>query len=242
MSLAIVESPKIAFQGNWSYSKLDIYESCAYRFKLQYLDKLPQLPVKPDNPMERGNRIHNRLEKFVKGEGDMDIEARAIDKFVPQLEHLRDLYADGKATAEQNWWFNQDWLMCGRDDVWLWSKLDFNVTDELNAKSVVGDYKSGKSAYKAISHIQQMQLYAAATAIRQPWANTIFVELWYVDEGHIKSSKYSREEALRFVGRFDGRAQRIYDDRMYRPNPTKETCRYCPYGKANGTGACPVSA
>lgn len=229
------------FAGNWSFSKLDVWETCAYRFKLQYLDKLPQLPLEPDNPMERGNRIHNRLEKFVKGEGPIDTEARAIGKFKEPLEHLRTLYADGKATAEQNWWFDNDWIECDRPRVWLWSKLDFNVTDMENEHSIVGDYKSGKSAYKAINHIQQMQLYAAAAALRQPWANRITVELWYVDEGHVKPTSYSREEALRFVGRFDARAQRIYNDKLFRPNPNRETCRYCPYGKSKGTGACAVA-
>ena len=225
---------------NWSFSKLIMWENCNLQFKLKHLDKLPELPKKPNNPMERGNRIHNNLELFVKGEGTLrDNEARAIKQFEDSLIHIQTLYAEGKATAEDNWWFDKNWDVCDRNKVWLWSKLDFNVMDVEKSHSIVGDYKSGKSGYKAAEHIQQIQLYAAVTALRQEWANTITGELWYVDEGWVRSATYTREAALSFVGRFDRRVERLYADKFFRPNANKVTCRWCPYGPANGTGACP---
>lgn len=231
----------IRFTGNWSFSKLMTYESCAYRFKLQYIDRAPQLPPKPDNPMERGNRIHGALEKYVKGETNTPAcEAKAIDKFTPVLDHLRELYAAGQATAEQDWFFDRDWEPCEREDVWLWVKLDWNAEDEENGLVVPGDYKSGKSQYKAIEHVQQVQLYSVAAVIKYSWAERTIPELHYVDEGWVRGSEYTREEALRYIGRFDARAQRIYDDRFFRPNPNAMTCKWCPYGPKNGTGACPV--
>lgn len=229
---------------NWSFSSLMMYESCAFRFKLAKIDRIPEPPRPPDNPLERGSRIHDKLEMFVKGEGPMDTEAKSIGRFTEAFEHLQTLYSSGKASAEDDWLFDQDWNICGRDKVWLWSKLDFNVTDEDNNVSIVGDYKTGRSIYKAVEHVQQMQLYAAATALRQEWADFIYVELWYLDEGHIKKSEYTREEALRYVRRFQDRADALYQDRAFRPNPTTMTCRWCPYRSigAGGTGDCPVAA
>lgn len=230
-----------AYEGNWSFSSLMVYESCPLRFKLARIDKLPELPRPPDNPMERGNRVHDRLEKYVKGQSnEMDTEAKRIDDFVEALDHARDLYAMGKATAEENWLFDRDWEVTGRDRVWLWSKLDLSVLDEKNGHIISVDYKTGKSLYKAIEHVQQLQLYAAITALKYEWAETITSELWYLDEGHVKPFTVSRDEALAFVGRFDARAQKAYDDRFFRANPNAQTCRYCPYGPKNGTGACPV--
>jgi len=235
-------SVSLALQSiNWSFSKLSMYESCPYRFKLKYIERCPEPPLPPDNPLERGNRIHNRLEKFIKGEGPMDTEARAIGKFHKLLEHLQLLYTVGMATAEDDWWFDKDWEPCQRSDVRLWVKLDYNVLDEKEAHAIVGDWKSGKSTYKAVDHIQQTQLYAAATAIKFEWADKITAELPYVDEGWVRSSTYTREEALRFVGRFEQRAQRIYNDKFFRPNPNVQTCRYCPFNR-KGTGACAVAA
>ena len=210
---------------HWSFSGLQIYEACPLRYKFAKIDKLPELPRAPDNPMERGNRIHDNLERYVKGTAPLNNEAKALDKFVPALDHLKELYTNGMACAEDSWFFDEDWNPCERDNVWLWLKLDFNVEDVVNHRSIIGDYKSGSSRYKTISHVQQMQLYAACVALRQEWADNIEVELWYVDEGHIKPIKYTREQALMYVGRFDARAKKIFDDKYFRANPSRDNCR-----------------
>jgi RecB family exonuclease len=226
---------------NWSFSTLMDYESCPLRFKFKKIDRVPEPPRPADNPLERGNRVHAELEAFVKGDiGTLkNSEAKRLGAFENALEDARSLYAEGQASVEENWLFDEDWSVCDRDSVWLWSKLDLNVRDEAKCTSIVVDYKTGGSVYKALDHAQQMQLYAAATALRQEWTDTIVVELWYVDEGHLKQQTYTREQALSFVGRFDQRAQRIYADRFFRPNPNKMVCRYCPYSP-RGNGHCPV--
>lgn len=237
---------KLEYAGNWSFSSLMVYEACAYRFKLAKIDRLPELPRPADNPMERGNRIHDHLERFVDGrEISLElIEARAIKMFEPALVHLRELYSLNMAHTEDDWIFDRDWNDTTKDDKtkYLWAKLDFGVKNKVEAEVIVGDYKSGKSGYKTIEHTQQLQLYAAIAALKYDWVETIKCELWYVDEGHVKAFETTREAALRFVGRFDARAQRIYQDRLFKPNPNKETCRYCPYSRGKGTGACAVAA
>lgn len=224
---------------NWSFSKLVKYETCPMRFKLQYIDKIPEPPRPDDNPMERGNRIHNNLEAFVKGTEPLQNEAKKLDFFEPALQHLKLLYSYGQATAEDNWFFDRDWMETDRDHVWLWSKLDFLIEDEAQRTVIVGDYKSGKSAYKAVEHVQQTQLYAVCAALKYPEADIIKAELWYVDEGHVKSQEYTRERALSLLNRFDARANAIYNDKLFRPNPSTMTCKYCPYGP-RALGVCPV--
>src|SRR5690606_10821454 len=65
------------FNGNWSFSWLMKYESCAHLFKLGKIDKLPQLEPEKDNPLERGNRVHKCYELYIKGESDLfDEEAK----------------------------------------------------------------------------------------------------------------------------------------------------------------------
>lgn len=224
---------------NWAFSSLMLYEQCPMRFKLAKIERIPEPPRPPDSPMERGNRVHKRLELFVQGNGAIDTEAKAIAKFEPALIHARELYRFGMATTEQDWLFDRDWNQCERAQVWLWMKLDLNVIDEDRLLAVPIDYKTGKSTYKTVEHIQQTQLYAAGTALRYPQIECIRTELWYLDEGWVRSALYTREEALRFVGRFEQRAQRIYDDKFFRPNPNKVTCKFCPYSP-RGNGACPV--
>lgn len=226
---------------NWSFSKLITFEQCRLRFKMRYIDKVPEPPKEANNPLERGNRIHSHLEEFVDGSRPTlnGIEAKQIGAFESNLNHLRNLYADGIATAEDDWFFANDWSVTDRPNVWLWAKLDFLVLDEPNKTVVIGDYKSGKSGYKTMEHIQQLQLYSAITAIKYPWAERICSELWYVDEGWIRQSELSRERSLFYVGRFDARVQRIYSERFFPPSANVHTCRFCPYGVNVGNGACP---
>ena len=226
---------------NWSFSKLMMYETCAFRWRLKYIDKMPEPPQPPDSPLERGNRIHNHLEKYIKAEiNTLDgIEAKQIAKFQNVADRLQELYACGMATAEQDIFFDVDWNLADRKHVWLWLKKDFNVVVEERKQTITGDWKSGKSTYKAIEHVQQLQLYAACDALQVPDFDEHIVELHYVDEGHVKQSVYTHEQALSFVGRFQKRVERLYADRLLRPNPNKVTCKYCPFSP-RGTGACPV--
>lgn len=245
---------------NWSISKLFMYEQCPLRFKLKYIDRMPEPPQPENSPLERGSRIHKCLEDFVTGErsGLEGIEAKNINPFMPMLTHLRTLYECGQVTVEEDWFFDQDWeettrrTRCSthgtdrndeceecRSQLWLWVKLDFSVKDEEKLHVITGDWKSGKSQYKAVDHIQQTQLYAAVSAIKYPWALKHTAEVPYVDEGWVRSATYTREQALKFVGRFNARAERIYADRFFRANPNKITCKWCPYSP-RGTGACPV--
>lgn len=227
---------------NWSFSKLMVFESCPLRFKFKYIDRVPELPPKPDNPMERGNREHKLLEDFVTGRRDniRGCEGRATEDFLPLLQTGRELVAAEQGTAEQNWFFDTDWTPTTRDNVWLWLKLDLFVHD--NDTAVIVDYKTGKSVYKAVEHAQQLQLYAPCVALKFPEIRTIHTELWYLDEGHVKHNSFSHEEALGLIRRYDDRVQTLYNTRLFRANPSKMNCRYCPFGPNVGTGHCPSAA
>lgn len=211
------------------------------RVRLQYIDHLPEPPRPPDNPMERGNREHKRLELFVQGDKGAlkTCEGKQTSAFAPALEHAQALYAAGQASTEEDWFFDENWNPCGKEARWLWVKVDLSVRDEECGKLVSVDYKTGRSGYKTVEHIQQNQLYAPCSAIKFEWADRIDTELWYLDEGWVRPTTYTREEALKFVGRFQSRADRMFNDKYFRPNPNRETCRYCPYSP-RGTGACPV--
>lgn len=226
---------------HWSFSMLMKYEACPMRVKLQYIEHMPEPPRPPDNPLERGNREHKRLELFVGGDTTQmsQAEGKCTAHFLPLLEHAQLLRECGQATTEADWFFDENWNPCTKDQRRQWSKIDLSVFSEAEGRVVSVDYKTGRSGYKTVEHVQQNQLYAAHTACKYPWADRIDTELWYLDEGWVRTATYSREEALKFVGRFERRAERIFADKFFRPNPNRETCRYCPFGP-RGTGVCPV--
>lgn len=227
---------------HWSFSMLMKYEACPMKVRLQYLDHSPQPPVPDDSPLARGNREHKRLELFVGGDDHAldDCEAKHTLEFKELLLHARELRERGQATTEQDWFFGPDWIPCEKGaDKSQWAKVDLSVFSEEQHRVVSVDYKTGRSGYKTVEHIQQNQLYAADTACKYEWADRIDTELWYLDEGFIRRASYSREEALKFVGRFQARVDRMFNDKFFRPNPNRMTCKYCPFSP-RGTGACPV--
>lgn len=225
---------------NWSFSSLMVYEQCAFRFKLARIERLPEPERPPDNPLERGNRIHKALEDYIKGDTSyLNSEAKKIEPLQANIDHVRMLYEHGQVTVEEDWTLDSDWSFCDKSNAWLWMKLDVCVLDENSGIVIPIDWKSGKSGYKTIEHVQQLQLYAGTAALKFEWAETLIPELYYVDEGHVRQMSFTREQALGFIDRFDKRAQRIYGERLWRPNPNAHNCRYCPYSP-RGTGACPV--
>lgn len=110
----------------------------------------------------------------------------------------------------------------------------FLVTEQF-----VPTHNTGRSDYKTIEHVQQLQLYNALSALRNEDADRFISENWYVDEQYVRSFELTREEALRYVGRFQKRADTMLNDKTFRPNPNKITCKYCPFSP-RGSGACPV--
>lgn len=225
---------------DWSFSKLVSYEECPFRVKLRYIERKPMPELKPGNPLERGQRIHDNLERYVKGECDLGQEAKAISVFQDMLDHMQVLYREERIIVEDDWFFSPDWSICDKEDRCLWVKLDYCGFNEDTATIVIGDWKSGKSSSNTIKNAQQTQLYAVAVAQKFDWVENIITELAYVDEGKIVPFHYSADGALKLMDGFQRRADRMMSDKTFRANPHAQNCYYCPYGPKNGTGACPV--
>ena len=56
----------------WSYSRLVDFEQCKLRAKLKYIDRIPEParslpPGKTEHANDRGTRIHDAAERFVRG-------------------------------------------------------------------------------------------------------------------------------------------------------------------------------
>ena len=131
----------------WSHSRLVVYEQCPFHLKLKYIDKIPE-PIRPlpsgkkEHANERGTRIHEAAELFVKGGVELIPE---LGHFAEELHQLRDLYEKGTVSLEGDWGFNYDWEPVGwtSEDIWGRVKLDAFVQPDPEAAIII-DYKSGK--------------------------------------------------------------------------------------------------
>lgn len=277
---------------SWSHSKLVDFEQCRFKAKLKHIDRIPEPerplpPGKTEHANDRGTRIHDSCEQYVRG--NINVLTPEADKyFGPQLDLLRVLYAEGLVSLEGEWGMSRDWEPHpwggqwdeisaealadlgmepnikatklpprGRDqDIakvgkkfyiwvspWLRLKLDALVFHDEKTATVI-DYKSGKKFGNEIKHGEQLQLYQLTTFLRYPQLETIYAELWYLDQpdgNNITSIKYTRPQGLKFRSNFDRRGSKLTNNTDWAPNPNRFSCRWCPYGPwEGGTGDCSV--
>lgn len=223
----------------WSFSSLDTYDRCAYRYKLRYIDRIPEPPPGPKDPRARGNEIHSQLEMFVDGRRP-DIPAEGKN-FQNQLLNLRELYVHGMVELEQQWLFDDKWQTYEGPykDAWLVIKADVWVNN--GDMGVMIDHKSGKKFGNEVKHVQQLGTYTIGAMFRYPQLHTVKGEVWYHDANDVLLVDYRRDQAMMLLPRLEDRVEKMQNDPHYRPRPNIHSCRFCPYGRL-GNGYCPVSA
>lgn len=225
----------------WSHSRLGVFEQCPLRAKLAYIDKIPEPerplpPGKREHANDRGSRVHDAAEIYVKEPIELLPELKA---FADEFKALRALYKTGKVSLEGEWGFDRDWNPVSYYDpkTWLRMKLDafVRVTD---THAVVIDYKTGRKFGNEVKHAEQGQLYQLGVFMRYPDLQTVDVEFWYTDQDDLTHMHYRRDQGLRFYKNFDNRGNAITSCTDFKPNPNIFNCRWCPYKSKGGSGHC----
>jgi hypothetical protein len=228
----------------WSYSALKLFEACPFAAKKTYIDREPGLPPPIDTAEtagDRGSRIHEAAELFVRG--DSDDLPRELKSLEAKYEYLREEYAAGRVRVEEEWGFDRGlnevpWM---DPTVWWRVKLDALLFHDA-ANATVIDLKTGKRYGNEVPHNRQGQLYAAAAFIRFPALENVNVEFWYADQkGLVIQKYYDRIKALGYMERFVTKALYMTSTHDFPAKPNVMNCRYCAYGTLNGTGTCPYA-
>lgn len=222
-----------------SISRLHDYESCPFKAKLKMIDKIPEpeRPLRPgqtEHANDRGSRIHDECEKFVRNQGELPTEAR---HFKDEFASLKARFNKGHASLEGEWGFSRDWEPTDWKIAWLRVKLDACILIDKQHAAVV-DYKSGKRFGNEVKHGEQLQLYALSILLRNPAVEHVTCEDWYLDINDLHSFSCSRTQGLRFFKGFDRRFKRMTETREFPATPNMYSCQYCPYHPIRGSGHC----
>lgn len=225
-----------------SYSRLVDFESCKLKAKLKIIDRIPEPerplpPGKTEHANDRGTRIHNECESYVRGKGQLPVEASKY--FTEDFRALKRCFTEGAASLEGEWAFDTDWNPVDWKTGWLRVKLDASVI-LTPTHAVVVDYKTGKRFGNEIKHGQQLELYALSSLIRYPEVEHVTCELWYLDFDEIARLDVTRDSFKRLLKAYDRRFHRMTSAKEFPPSPNLESCRYCPYHPVRGTGDCKV--
>ena len=222
----------------WSFSRVQDFEQCKHRAKLKYLDKIPEPerplpPGKTEHANDRGTRIHDAAERYVRGGIELIPE---LQKFKTEFEKLKALFAAGKVSLEGEWAMDRGWnpVAWKSSDAWLRLKLDAMVMLS-KTEAVVIDYKTGRRFGNEVKHAEQTQLYQLVTFLRYPELETIHTELWYPDVDELATATYTRNQGLRFKRSFEQRGDAMTTCIDFPANPNIFSCKWCPF---KGTEHC----
>ena len=222
----------------WSFSRVQDFEQCKFRAHLKYALKIPEPerplpPGKTEHANDRGTRIHDAAERYVRGGIELIPE---LQKFKTEFEKLKALFAAGKVSLEGEWAMDRGWnpVAWKSSDAWLRLKLDAMVMLS-KTEAVVIDYKTGRRFGNEVKHAEQTQLYQLVTFLRYPELETIHTELWYPDVDELASATYIRNQGLRFKRSFEQRGDAMTTCIDFPANPNIFSCKWCPY---KGTEHC----
>jgi RecB family exonuclease len=226
-----------------SFSRLDVFETCKRRAKLAFVDRIkeperPPLPNGKEYPNDRGERVHNELDMFVKG--SLAAPPKEASEFAEEAFKIRELYQEGRVSAEQMWCFDDAWQPVDDRDFYntaMRIKTDVTVFASPDHVIII-DYKTGRRFGNELKHAQQLQLYGVGAVLRYEQIEYVTAELWYLDQNELVTQKFERRHALKFLSAWNQRLERMFDETQFPPAPSRENCKWCPYGP-RGTGHCP---
>lgn len=215
----------------WSYSRLSTYESCPRRAKFLYIQKLPQA----DSPaMERGSRIHEQAEKYLKGTAELPNTA----VWQPWKEDMLSLRIAGYE-AEKNIAFDSNWNVCEYFGPSTWVRMRMDATGITHCPEAI-DYKTGRPYH---THAEQAELYGIAAYLTAPDpedVEEVLVSFWYLDIPNIIERTYHADEIPGLQDKWTARANVMLTDTEFKPNGCKASCGKfsgCEFAANNG-GQC----
>jgi len=226
---------------SWSFSKLGDFTKCKKYFWLKHEQRIPEpeRPLKPgqtEHANDRGSRIHDNCEGYVRG--DHDALAPEADKYFGlQIDLLRVLHAEGAVELEGEWGMDTEWEIAEWRAAWLRLKLDVLVHVS-PTQAIVIDYKTGRKYGNEVKHDQQLRLYAFVAFMRFPYLEEVTAELWYLDQGETTSVTMKREDSLKYRRTFSKQGNDIISCKSWPANPNKFSCQWCLYGPEH-SGHCP---
>ena len=209
----------------WSFSGLKEFEVCAFK---RFLNKVGGHRGEQHPAAVRGNEYHDSIERYIDGRQDTLPKIHEASK--PFIDALRDRYANGTITLEQNWYVDINWDTCTKADDW-WAVFIIDCFErESETSANITDWKTGKSRNNEMKHAEQLMLYAICAFERFPELEYINVQCAYVDEGHISLKRgYTKAQLAPIKGQFDKRAIAMTTCKAFLPNPSKYNCKWCDY-------------
>lgn len=209
----------------WSLTSLQTFEQCGLKYKLKYVDKIPE---KRSDAASRGVDRHKIIEdQFLTVAPPLPDDLSHYGPFLQGLKKY-DCKPELKLAMTRGW-EPCDW---SSQDVWWRGVVDLLV---LNGSQIgyLYDWKTGK-VYP--DHDDQKEIYSIAVSSHYPELREVRATHVYVDLGKNKEKHFHVDQLRTLRDRWVRRVNYPETAVEFIPNPTFK-CRYCSYSREKG-GPC----
>lgn len=207
----------------WSYSSLQAFETCPWRWKLTKWTK--QVTEPQTGATVEGNKVHKALELHLKGTQALPVSYQHL---LPLVERIK--ASPGKIEAERKIALRADFTECGYFDKDTWYRGVFDVRVLQPASATILDWKTGKRKFDT----DQLKLFAATEFKLNPRAEEVHTGYVWLKERKLDKESFTRDQAPEIWQEFAQRVGRmehaIKTDNF--PKRPSGLCReWCPVGQ-----------
>lgn len=222
-SLPVLSDPP-AVAIRWSFSALKNFKGCRRRY---YHEKVVGDAVQePNEATNYGSLFHEAAENYLTRGTPVPPE---FAYSVPLLDSLK--AAPGELFSELDISLRADYSPCTAEDPFVWYKgfADVVILDREKKRAMVGDFKTGNSAY---ADLDQLEIYALAIFRHFPEIETVRGMLLFTKPGKEKaiSKTFTKAESeskwLKWIADLD-QIRRARDLNAWPASPSG-LCKFCP--------------
>ncbi len=222
----------------YSFSKISAYNSCARKFKYQYIDKIKRDKL-PSDALIKGKTLHYILENLNISEEDyIDTMKENINNY-PEIKEIINNFINSDLSKKylneiDNQAFNEIKIGITKD----LQPSDYNndnlfngIVDYVCVKNktlYVCDFKSGKYKYRNYQDFNQLLFYAIYFFLKYKNINKIIISYIYIEHNLENSLELRRDELQDYLKKFLLNVQKIESDEMFNKTESK-LCDYCDF-------------
>jgi hypothetical protein len=194
----------------WSYSRYADYKQCPLRFKLKYIDKLPE----PGSPqMQRGSDVHKEGEKYLSAPKRPKQVPASYQHFAEEMAQLHGL----RPLVEQQWGFTREWTPTSWFGSTTWLRIVTDVTVRYDDHTVdLIDFKTGR---KYDTNEEQVELFSTGPFMKWPEVEEVQTRLWYLDQKDDNEvlRTYTRSDFERIRKEWEQKIVPMFKDKRFAP-------------------------
>lgn len=211
----------------WSYSSLDAFETCAWRY---YLTKVSKTVKEPQTEATLwGNQVHKALENRI----TLNVKLpESMAQWEPIAANVVAQSKGGLLQAEQKMALTRDYQPTTwfGGNVYVRGITDFTI--EKGNKVFIGDWKTGKPTPASA----QLKLTAAMTFAHKPHINQVINSFVWLKTGGATTQVFTRDHVPEIWQEFEPRVRRLEHaiaENKFPKKPSGLCKKWCPVGKNN---------